>query len=183
VNNIKIKRLKQDDIISVNEFLRYVISDTFEKDGIGYLKDEIADEVEEKKRYLVSDIESMGKDHFFLIAKDASKVIGTIEYSPNDKFISSCTNGKLNGIAKVGTIYIHPDYQRMGLGSRLIKLILLELDKKNINEFCLDSGFKSAQKIWFKMFGKPEYHLKDFWNEGGDHMIWRNKTKEVLTEL
>jgi len=47
------------------------------------------------------------------------------------------------------------------------------LEKNEIREFCLDSGYESAQKIWINKFGNPQYHLKDYWGEAADHMIWR----------
>jgi hypothetical protein len=36
----------------------------------------------------------------------------------------------------------------------MIKKIANELKKKGINEICLDSGYKTAQKIWTQKFGK-----------------------------
>lgn len=54
------------------------------------------------------------------------------------------------------------------------------LEKRDIEEFCFDSGYKSAQQIWINKFGDPVYRLKDYWGEGADHMIWRISVKEVL---
>lgn len=45
-------------------------------------------------------------------------------------------------------------------------------------EFCLDSGYTNAQKVWKKKFGEPDYLLKDYWGEGFDHMIWRGRTND-----
>jgi hypothetical protein len=56
----------------------------------------------------------------------------------------------------------------------------MELEKKGIEEFCLDSGYKSAQKIWINKFGNPQYHLKDYWGKDADHMVWRIQVKDVL---
>lgn len=53
------------------------------------------------------------------------------------------------------------------------------LRNKGIEEFCLDSGYTSAQKIWKKKFGEPDYLLKDFWGAGYDHMIWKIKSKLI----
>src|SRR5699024_8900176 len=33
-------------------------------------------------------------------------------------------------------------------------------------EFCMDSGYSNAQKIWRKRFGEPEYFLENYWAEG-----------------
>ena len=180
MNNIEITRPKHDEIESICELLKYVIDDTFTKNGLGNLKDEIADEALQKKEYLIKDFETNGTEHYFFIAKDSGKIVGTIESSPTDKFISKCTNGELESCAKIGTIYVHPNYQRKGIGQRLLYKMRTKLKKDGAEEFCLDSGFKTAQKIWIKQFGKPEYHLKDFWGEGGDHMIWKVKITDSL---
>jgi hypothetical protein len=54
----------------------------------------------------------------------------------------------------------------------------LTLQNRGIEEFCLDSGYLSAQKIWRKKFGEPDYLLKDYWGEGYNHMIWRIKVRD-----
>jgi len=41
--------------------------------------------------------------------------------------------------------------------------------------FCLDSGYKKAQSIWQKKFGKPDFILEHFWGENSHHMIWKRK--------
>lgn len=167
-----IERLNENDIEQTSRFLHYVIEDTFIKNDLGDLQNEIKKEAAEKRDYLLSDVATKGQKHFFLIAKYKDTIVGTIESSPDDDFISNCTNGELNSITKIGTIYIHPDYQKQGIGSKLLDSMFIELHLRGVHQFCLDSGFVSAQKIWTKKFGKPTYHLKDFWSEGEDHMIW-----------
>ena len=61
-------------------------------------------------------------------------------------------------------------------------MICRELKRRGMEEFCLDSGYKSAQKIWLNKFGTPEYCLKDYWAKGFDHMIWRVKIETVLKQ-
>lgn len=167
-----IERLHENDIDQASKFLHYVIEDTFIKNDLGYLQDEINKEAAEKREYLLSDVATKGQKHFFLIAKYKDTIVGTIESSPDDDFISNCTNGELSGITKIGTLYIDPSYQKQGIGSKLLDAMFNELHQKDVHQFCLDSGFVSAQKIWTKKFGKPTYHLHDFWSEGEDHMIW-----------
>ena len=75
---------------------------------------------------------------------------------------------------------MNPKYQRKGIGNLMLIRIFNELKHKGIKEFCLDSGYKSAQKVWINKFGEPEYYLKDYWGEGADHMVWRLKVSEVL---
>ncbi|AOT68615.1 GNAT family N-acetyltransferase [Geosporobacter ferrireducens] len=180
MRDIEISRPKFEDIALMNEFFEIVIRDTFERNGISNLVDTINGEIENKRRFLNQDMESGGKNRYFLVAKEEENIVGTIEYGPSNELIVSCTDGEFKELAEIGTVFVHPDYQKKGIGSRMLHLMFIELDKRGIEEFCLDSGYKSAQQIWINKFGNPEYHLKDYWGEDADHMIWRISVKAVL---
>jgi len=180
MTNIEINRPKFEDIELINEFFEIVIINTFKRNGISNLVDSMTEEFEDKRRCLNQDIESDGKNRFFLIAKENNKIVGSIEYGPANELIISCTNGELKELVEIGTVFVHPDYQNKGIGSRLLNLIFEELERNNIKECCLDSGYKTSQKIWINKFGNPQYHLKDYWGEDGDHMIWRINVEEVI---
>lgn len=113
-----------------------------------------------------------------MIALDKDKVIGSIEFGPASDLISDCTNNAFKDLIEVGTVFVHPAYQRNGIGSLLLNKMFFTLKNKGLEEFCLDSGYISAQNIWKKKFGEPDYLLKDYWDEGFDHMIWRIKIKD-----
>lgn len=180
MTNIEINRPKFEDVELINEFFQVVIIDTFKRNGISNLVDSMTEEIEDKRRCLNQDIESDGKNRFFLIAKENHKIVGSIEYGPSNELIISCTNGELKELVEIGTVFVHPGYQNKGIGSRLLNLIFEELEKNSIKECCLDSGYKTSQKIWINKFGNPQYHLKDYWGEDGDHMIWRINVEEVI---
>jgi predicted N-acetyltransferase YhbS len=179
--NLEISRPKLEDVELINEFFDIVIRDTFERNGISDLVDNtIVEEIGSKRRYLNQDIESDGKNRYFLIVKEDDKIVGSIEYGPSNELIISCTNGELKELVEIGTVFVHPEYQKRGIGNSMLNLIFIELEKHGISEFCLDSGYKSAQKIWINKFGIPEYHLKDYWGEDADHMVWRVRVKDVI---
>lgn len=178
MNNVVIRRPSIEDIKQLNEFFRIVIIDTFNKAGIGEKSDDINDEIKVKKKYLESDFESNGEKRYFLIALDGDKIIGSIEYGPASDLISDCTNNTFKELIEIGTVFVLPDYQGIGVGNLLLNKMYFTLQNKGIEEFCLDSGYISAQKIWKKKFGEPDYLLKDYWDEGYDHMIWRVKVSE-----
>ncbi|KMJ57243.1 GNAT family acetyltransferase [Bacillus sp. LL01] len=173
--NVEIRRPMEDDINNLNQFFRAVITDTFNKEGIVDKIEDMENEIEGKKTYLARDLESNGEKRFFLLALDGDKIIGTIEYGAASELICMCTNNAFKGLHEVGTIFVHPDYQRKGIGNLLLNRIMLAMQSKCITEFCLDSGYVSAQRIWTKKFGDPAFLLEDFWDEGYHHMIWRVK--------
>lgn len=180
MKNIEISRPLVKDTPLIHEFFEIVLRDTFEKNGISDLAEALNEEIEDKKACLNQDFASDGQDRYFLIAKDGQKVIGSIEYGQANSLIMSCTQGEYEGMAEVGTVFVHPDYQHQGLGSQLLKQLLVEMRSRGLEEFCLDSGYATAQKIWTRKFGLPAYHLKDYWTAGADHMVWRVGIEDML---
>ncbi|WHY85900.1 GNAT family N-acetyltransferase [Neobacillus novalis] len=179
--NIEVRRPRIEDAKEMNQFFSKVIKDTFAVEGLSGMQDAIRDEIEYKNQYLNWDIDSNGEIRFFWIAldKNDNKIIGSIEYGPASELIVNCTNGALKGCIEVGTVFVHPDYQKRGIGNLLLNVMYLTLQIKGIEEFCLDSGYTNAQKIWKKKFGEPDYLLKDYWGEGYNHMIWKRSTSET----
>lgn len=172
MEKVEIRRPRTEDIEELHQFFRIVISETFAREGLAGLIDDIKAEIESKKNYLQLDLDSKGEKRYFLIALAENKIIGTIEYGPASQLIHDCTNGKLGNHVEVGTVFVHPEYQRQGIGNKLLAEMLHTLKDRGIVEFCLDSGYKNAQTIWIKKFGEPDFLLKDFWGQGQDHMIW-----------
>lgn len=180
VLNVEIRRPRIEDIKELNSFFRIVITDTFIKEGLGEKLNDINDEVKDKEKYLECDFESNGEERYFLIALDDYKIIGSIEYGPASDLICHCTNNNFKELIEVGTVFVQPDYQRMGVGNLLLNTMYFTLQSKGIEEFCLDSGYISSQKIWKKKFGDPNYLLKDYWEKEHDHMIWRIKISDLV---
>lgn len=176
--DVIVRRPKLEEIEQLNEFFRIVIVDTFKKEGIGHLVDDLADEIEMKEKYLETDLESNGEKRYFLIALVGDKIIGSIEYGPASDLIKNQAKGDLEELIEVGTVFVHPDYQRNGVGNLLLKNMFFTLKYKGIDEFYLDSGYRNAQKIWQKKFGEPDYWLKDHWDKGFDHMIWKIRVRD-----
>lgn len=171
--DIKFKRPQLKDVPALHHFFRVVITDTFMKEGIGNKLSDLEQEVEAKQKYLNDDIKSNGEKRYFLIALRGEEIIGSIEFGPASELIQEHSNGELQELVEVGTVFVHPDHQGKGIGNSLLKAMYGILQKKGVAEFCLDSGYKNAQKIWRKKFGEPDYRLKNYWDAGFDHMIWR----------
>lgn len=180
MNGIIIRRPSIEEVDLLNAFFEMVLKDTFEKNEYTDLKDLLEEEIQEKNRCIHQDFESNGRDRFFLIAEYQGRIIGSIEYGPSNELIEQCTNNELKDMLEIGTVFVHPDYQRQGLSALLFYQLFCELDKRRVDEICFDSGYKIAQSIWSKRFGRPQYYLKDYWGEDRHHMVWRVKVKDVL---
>lgn len=172
IDAIKICDLTQADIISADRVFEEAIPDALDKEGLGSLVEEIKREVEYKKHLLDLSLSQDGSDMLFKIAKLGETVVGTIAFGPCGEDIKKCTGNQLDGVGELGSLYILPDFQGQGIGSALIKAMAGYLYKQGIAEFCLDSGYKRAQKKWLRKFGEPYKVAKDYWGKGNDHMIW-----------
>ncbi|PAE41152.1 GNAT family N-acetyltransferase [Neobacillus sp. YX16] len=181
MQTVEIRRPRMEDIEELNQFFRIVITDTFRREGLAGLIEDIEAEIDSKNNYLQLDLDSKGDQRYFLIALAGNKIIGTIEYGPASELIKNCTNGKLGNLVEVGTVFVLPEYQRQGVGNRLLGEMLQTLKGCGMVDFCLDSGYKNAQAIWKKKFGEPNYLLKDYWGQGQDHMIWKISTSGVYS--
>ncbi len=87
----------------------------------------------------MGDYASNGERRFFLIALDIDngKIIGSIEFGPASNLIIDCTNNHFKDLMEVGTVFVHPDYQRNGVGNLLLNKMFTILQNKGIEGFCL----------------------------------------------
>jgi GNAT superfamily N-acetyltransferase len=184
IPKVEWRRPQREDKDELEMFFETVIKDTYEKEGLSQLAEDIKNEIEGKKQYLEEDLASNGKYRYFMIAidKDTNNIIGSIEYGPASNLIQKCTDGLWKGLYEIGTVFVHPVYQNGGIGSSLLNKIFLIMSAQGIEEFVLDSGYTRAQQIWKKKFGEPNVIMKDFWGEGYDHWIWRKRIKDMFKD-
>lgn len=161
-----IRRPCSDDRKDLLDFFTLMIRDTYTKEGVGHLEEDIENEIHSKMLYLKQDFDTEGRDHYFLILEKEGSIIGSAALGKPSPLIVDYLP-QLKSSIELGSVFIHPDYQGMGYGKKLLEKIL-----ENVETYCLDSGYKRAQKIWTHMFGQPCYIVKDLWGIGSDHYIW-----------
>ena len=179
-DKVIIRRPRIDELDSILGFFERVLTDTFQMNEISDLKDLLEEEIQDKERCIRQDFMTDGIDRFFLLAEYEDKIIGSIEYGIANVLLNSCTNHELEGMLEVGTVFVHPEYQRQGVGPLLLYSLFQELNKLAVEKICFDSGYKTAQKIWYKKFGSPQYLLENYWGEGSHHMVWVLNVRKSL---
>ncbi|MBB3126610.1 GNAT superfamily N-acetyltransferase [Paenibacillus rhizosphaerae] len=179
MRQLEIRRPTAADVEGIHTFFRLVITDTFEKEGIAHLHDDIEHEIASKHAYLRRDLETHGRLRYFLIAWMEDRIAGTIEYGPCSSLIDESTGHALKDVIEVGTVLVHPELHGQGIGSTLWSAILLTLQARGISHFCLDSGYRNAQRIWNRKFGEADYVLVNHWGEGQHHMIWSRNIEDT----
>jgi GNAT superfamily N-acetyltransferase len=175
---VSICKLSPADLGSACSVFETTIPDTLIKENIIIPYTFITKEVETKKRLLNESVEN--RDIIFLTAKIHGSVVGTISFGPCGEYIRKCTEGELSDIGELGSLYILPDHQGRGIGSALIREMAWELNGRGVERFCLDSGYKHAQKRWQRKFGEPYMTVKDYWGPGYDHMIWLCRVNDFI---
>lgn len=182
---ITIHPLTTSDVDSANLVFETAIRGAFQDEGLDTLHDDFWNEVNDKKRLLQMALQqSHNQDEtmFFLLAKRQDTVVGTISFAPCSELIREGTNQELADIGELGTLYILPGLQGQGIGSALIQALIHEIQRRGLEKFCLDSGYKNAQQRWKRKFGKPHTVLQDHWGEGTDHMIWLCDVKDFAAK-
>lgn len=168
------------DVEKVNFVFEKTIPDTFEKEGIAHLKEDLREEIELKKKLLQRALQPNITDTLFLVAMQDNTVVGTISYSPCGEDIKACTGHALDHVGELGSLYVLPSHQGQGIGSVLIKALLILLNEQGVDQFCLDSGYKLAQQKWLRKFGKPYAVVQDYWGAGSAHMVWLCQVNDYI---
>jgi len=114
-----------------------VIKDTYYREGFHHFSEQMKEILVEKKKYLDTDFSSNGTDRYFLIAELDQQIVGTIESGPSSKLLNECTNNKYKNTIELGTVFVVPEYQKLGIGSLLMNAMCKKLADENVNEICL----------------------------------------------
>jgi GNAT superfamily N-acetyltransferase len=177
--HITVRRPNKNDVAQLHELFKIVVKDTFTREGFGDLLKEMDEIIQSKEDYLALDFNTNGKKRYFLVAEIESKIVGTIEYGLASQLLIESTNYEYENSIEIGTVFVLPSYQYLGIGSLLLKNLCEKLARDQVYEFCLDSGYKIAGSIWKKKLGPPSYVVKDYWGEDYDHLVWCNKITET----
>ena len=173
LNRLEIQRPKHEQLEEIGNLFEITIKHTFEKESIhDPLFEEITKIVQGLKDTLKRDLDSKGKEEYFLIAILDQQVVGTIAYGPPNSMITENVEGIDSVAPEVKCVYILPSMQGMGVGSFLFEKIKEVLTGQKIDNFYLDSGYKLAQAFWQRKLGTADIILKDFWGLNNSHMIW-----------
>ena len=175
-----LRRPRPSDTGVLHRLFEEVLSDTLRRNGLSSMTEILEEEISRKKEILAGFFDTGGRGRFFLVALVQERIVGCGEFGNASPLIADNTDGDLASLKEIGSVFVLPGYQKRGIGSAVIEGLGRELSARGETGACLDSGYRTAQKIWAARFGPPEFLLKDFWGEGLDHMIWRVGLEKLI---
>jgi len=167
MNEILVRKIEKKDFNDVLIIFKASLIKAFDEQGIGHLKEELQNNIDNKKEIL-----EKGLDKIFIIKKDKN-IVGVGAYGEPKIALEKIFKKNYDNILEIHSFYIHPKYQGYGYGQRLLKYMINEIKNKEKNKnFILQVGFDKAKKFWRKHFDKETLIIKDYWGKGADNYIW-----------
>lgn len=164
-----IREATREDEKQLEEFFNYAITDTFVKEGVGHLIEDIKNEINYK---MLTFEESLNNKAILFVSIFDEKIVATGAIIECSNLISD-HSPELASLKELGAVFVDPNFQKQGLGTEIVDALIKKMNNMNETEFCLDSGYTIAKGIWRKKFGPPYNIVKDLWGEGHDHYIWK----------
>ncbi len=176
-DTIKIRAVTKFDFDELKKLLKITIFDIFTKNGI-IDSHELKNEIEDKSIKVYNAIIEEKSNSKYYVAEINKCIIGIAGYSSINNDIKANIEIENYDAYELGTVYILPEYQRIGAGTLLIENIIESMKKFGIYEFYLDCGYKTSQFYWFKKFGKPYKIVRNKFGKDQDYMIWKVKAED-----
>jgi len=168
---MEFRRPKASDREAIKGFFQVAVYDTFAREGFADLTEDIENEINYKMQYFEDDLNTEGKKSYYILAFEEGRLIGAGAVSKASHLITDFVP-EMASLYEVGSLFVHPDFQKRGIGPQIIQLLLKHLKAIGETEFCFDSGYRIARSIWRKIFGQPTKTIPQHWGPENDHDIW-----------
>ncbi|WKA56886.1 GNAT family N-acetyltransferase [Planococcus shenhongbingii] len=167
------RKIEAKDINEADELFRACLADLLAREG--FHDQELYEEEIYRLNIAVSKSLQESENQFY-IAEQKSHILGTIALQSPGNMLKSMVEVE-PGQFEVGCVYVHPSYQREGVGDFLFQNAIIQLNSLGKTKFYLDAGFSSSQQYWLKRLGTPSFLIEDYWEQGKPHMVW---IKDIL---
>lgn len=160
------------------DLIKRIVTDGFIDEGI---------DIEKDKKHLDEELEIQNNrikkfSQNYLLAQNDNKVVGMIAYlQPCDavKIAMKSLNIVSTSIQEIVAVYVHPDHQLKGIGSKLFFKMLSILQQKNVEYFAVSTGYKKGRAFWTKKLGEVSVLLPTYYS-GYPCSVWIKKVGDII---
>jgi GNAT superfamily N-acetyltransferase len=168
---MKFRRVEKKDFDETSRLFTLCLTDLLERENL--IEKELLETEIFRLQQTVQESFSNPAAPFFVAEKNG-QIAGTIALNKPGPVIASAIDVK-PGSLEVACVYVHPEFQRQGVGTFLFQQVLQQLNQAGHCRYYLDAGFSSSQRYWLKRLGAPSRVLKDYWGPGKHHLIWQQE--------
>lgn len=172
----------QTDRETLHDLFAAVIQKNFEVEGLEDEVEAIEGLIEGKKGLLEDVLAGRRVEGSFYLFRWKGEIIATIDWGPPGHLIRELAPGRFENTLEIGTVFILPAFQRVGIGRVMMDLAERHLLRCGRKDFVLDSGYGAAQVYWRRRYGEPTLSIPDYWGEEAPHEIWHVKINEKRSE-
>lgn len=118
----------------------------------------------------------------YFIAIQNYRAIGMIAHlNPCNavEIVANNQNIPIIDIQEIVAVYVHPDFQRIGIGSKLFTHMGSVLKAQHIPYFALSTGYKRGKQFWTKKLGEESEILPTYY-EGHPCHVWIRDVDDIL---
>lgn len=158
--------------------IRKVVIDGFIESGV-----DIQKEPGHLERELINQenrIHAIPKQYY--VATQDTQVVGMIAYlDPSEpvQIVAKQLQIPIDQIREIIAVYVHPDFQRKGVGSELLTHMGNVLRDKKIPYFALSTGYLRGKNFWRKKLGNETQILQTYY-EGHPCHVWIRNVDDIL---
>lgn len=160
------------------DIIKRVVTDGFVESGI---------DIEKEKSHLENELRNQRDrihayaNHYFL-ALGNTHLIGMIAYlDPCDAvhIAAKQLDIPITLVQEIVAVYVHPDFQRKGVGSALFSHMGGVFRKQHIPYFAVSTGYVRGKSFWTKKLGRESVILSTYY-EGTPCHVWIRPVGDIL---
>ncbi len=169
---ITLRRLSEADLPAIEHLIDTVIPWAYAANNLVEKDAHMEEEMQEKKHMLRLDLQSGGKEYYFLIAERLGEIAGMIAHGPANPLMHMCSEGASLGKRGINNLLVARAHQGAGVAKALFFALAKDMAQQGYEEFCLDCGYIHAQPIWKSLLGEPQFIKEHCWGQDIHHMGW-----------
>ena len=183
--DIQIIPLKKTYLPQVFELIDITVRQTFIDNDVvdKNTEEELVGEIERIILKIQSILSNNNKDNVFVAIDQKDSAVGIVamlqtENSQKD-ILKKAGIMNWEEIVEISMCYVHPKFQKKGIGKRLFRECVKNIQQSSYTKFFLYSGYPASITVWKKLIGKEYTVLTKYFPDKQDCYVWYGNIKEL----